>query len=116
MNSIKKEVCQRPAPLYAQLHINDSFFFYIFLEGDVQFNLKDYANDARGFKRAVNRVQYRGGQTNTERAFDLARQRMFTRVNGDRDYARNFILHLTANDKSAGKTYLNMFISKQDVV
>lgn len=91
-------------------------FFYIFLEGDVQFNLKDYANDARGFKRAVNRVQYRGGQTNTERAFDLARQRMFTRVNGDRDYARNFILHLTANDKSAGKTYLNMFISKQDVV
>ncbi|XP_071147595.1 collagen alpha-1(XII) chain-like [Mytilus edulis] len=70
--------------------------------GDVQFNLNDYVNDGAGFKRAVDRVSYRNDrETNTDKAIDKVRQRMFKKRQGDRDYARNFILLLTDNDKSA---------------
>ena len=72
--------------------------------GDVQFNLQDYDKNGAGFKRAVDRVSYRNDrETNTDKAIDKVRQRMFKKRQGDRDYARNFILLLTDNDKSAGK-------------
>ena len=71
-------------------------------DGDIQFNLDDYANDANGFRNAVNDVSYKGGKTNTHKAIDKVRTRMFRKREGDRDYARNFILLLTDNDKSEG--------------
>lgn len=80
-------------------------------DGDVQFNLDDYANDANGFRNAVNDVRYKGGKTNTHKAIDKVRTQMFRQREGDRDYARNFILLLTDNDRSEGTS---LFLSNNN--
>lgn len=67
---------------------------------DVQFNLNRYDNKAL-VKNRINSIVYRKGQTNTDRAIDAVRQRMFTPRSGDRDFARNLIVHLTGNDQSS---------------
>lgn len=68
-------------------------------DADVQFNLNDYdtTRDAR-FK--IDAMRYIPGQTNTANAIETARNTMFRTQNGDRDYARNFIILLTGNEKS----------------
>lgn len=67
---------------------------------DVQFNLDTY-DQKKSIKNRIDYIQYRWGSTNTERALDAVRQRMFTPGNGDRDYARNLIVHITGNDESS---------------
>jgi hypothetical protein len=67
---------------------------------DVQFNLDRYDNKA-SMKNRIRNIRYRGGRTNTDRALDAVRQRMFTPRNGDRGFARNLIVHITGNDRSS---------------
>lgn len=69
---------------------------------DIQFQLGNYKSQ-RSVQRAIDRVQYRPGETNTAKAFDIVRTQMFKRRNGDRSFARNFILYLTGNDESENK-------------
>ncbi|XP_021375367.1 uncharacterized protein LOC110464458 isoform X14 [Mizuhopecten yessoensis] len=69
---------------------------------DVQFQLGNY-NTQESVQRAINRVQYRPGETNTAKAFDIVRTQMFKRRSGDRSFARNFILYLTGSDESENK-------------
>lgn len=66
---------------------------------DVQFNLNDHLNQ-RSIRPAIDRIQHRPGQTNTAKAFETVRTQMFRPQRGDRDYARNYILLLTGNEKS----------------
>lgn len=66
----------------------------------VQFNLDRY-DQKKFIKNRIDNIQYRSGKTNTDRALDAVRQRMFTPRNGDRDYARNLIVHITGNDESS---------------
>lgn len=66
---------------------------------DVQINLDRY-NDKASIMNRISNIYYRSGRTNTDRALDAVRQRMFTRRNGDRDFARNLIVHITGNDRS----------------
>lgn len=68
-------------------------------DSSVQFNLNDY-NSGNDVKNAVDGVKYSGGITNTAQAIDTARTQMFRSDRGDRDYARNFILLMTGQDKS----------------
>jgi collagen type VI alpha len=68
-------------------------------DSDVQFHLNGYSSSG-DVKNAVDGVNYKGGITNTAQAIDKARTDMFTRDQGDRDYARNFILLITGQDKS----------------
>jgi hypothetical protein len=71
-------------------------------DADVQFHLNGYSSSG-DVKNAVDGVNYKGGITNTAQAIDKARTDMFTRDQGDRDYARNFILLITGQDKSLSK-------------
>lgn len=69
-------------------------------DADVQFDLKDYRTK-QDVLNAVDNVQYKpGGTTNVAGAFDTVRQRMFKNAKGDRDFARNYILLLTGNERS----------------
>ncbi|CAG2185535.1 COL6A [Mytilus edulis] len=68
-------------------------------DSNVQFNLKDYQSSG-DVQNAVDQVGYKGGITNTAQAIDTARTQMFRPDQGDRDYARNFILLITGQDKS----------------
>ncbi|CAG2253559.1 COL6A [Mytilus edulis] len=68
-------------------------------DSNVQFNLKDYQSSG-DVQNAVDQVGYKGGVTNTAQAIDTARTQMFRPDQGDRDYARNFILLITGQDKS----------------
>lgn len=68
-------------------------------ESSVQFNLNDFKSSP-DVKNAVDNVRYSGGITNTAQAIDTARTQMFRADKGDRDYARNFILLMTGQDKS----------------
>ncbi|CAG2240336.1 COL6A [Mytilus edulis] len=68
-------------------------------DSNVQFNLKDYQSSG-DVQNAVDQVRFRGGVTNTAQAIDTARTQMFRPDQGDRDYARNFILLITGQDKS----------------
>ncbi|XP_033728441.1 uncharacterized protein LOC117317678 isoform X2 [Pecten maximus] len=69
---------------------------------DIQFQLGNHKSQ-RSVQRAIDRVQYRPGDTNTAEAFDIVRTQMFKRRSGDRSFARNFILYLTGNDESENK-------------
>lgn len=69
---------------------------------DIQFQLGNYVTQ-ESVKKAVNRVQYRPGETNTAKAFDIVRTQMFKRRSGDRRFARNFIVYLTGTDKTDDK-------------
>ena len=68
-------------------------------DSNVQFNLNDYQSSGN-VRKAVDNVSYQGGITNTAQAIDTARIQMFRPDQGDRDYARNFILLVTGQDKS----------------
>ncbi|CAC5426245.1 unnamed protein product [Mytilus coruscus] len=68
-------------------------------DSNVQFNLKDYQSSGN-VRKAVDNVRYQGGITNTAQAIDTARTQMFRPDQGDRDYARNFILLITGQNKS----------------
>ncbi|OPL33400.1 hypothetical protein AM593_06933, partial [Mytilus galloprovincialis] len=68
-------------------------------DSNIQFNLKDYQSSG-DVHNAVDQVRFRGGVTNTAQAIDTARTQMFRPDQGDRDYARNFILLITGQDKS----------------
>lgn len=59
--------------------------------------------DKESALRGVNRIRYTPGRTNTDRAIDYVRQYMFTPYRGDRDFARNLVVLLTANDQSADR-------------
>lgn len=59
--------------------------------------------DKESALRGVNRIRYTPGRTNTDRAIDYVRQYMFTTYRGDRDFARNLVVLLTANDQSADR-------------
>lgn len=45
-------------------------------------------------------VGYRPGSKNTAAALKFARKQMFTAANGDRDFAKNYIILLTGDDRS----------------
>lgn len=66
---------------------------------NIQFNLDDHLTQS-GLSPAIQRIQYQPGETNTAKALESVRTRMFRRSEGDRDYARNFILLLTGNEES----------------
>ena len=66
---------------------------------DSQFQLRDHTT-SDSIVRAVDRVQYRPGSTNTRQALDSVRTSMFRKRRGDRDYARNFVILLTGQDRS----------------
>lgn len=69
-------------------------------DADVQFDLKDYGNKEDIFK-AIDNIQYQeGGTTDVAKAFDKVRNDMFKQPKGDRDFARNYILLLTGNERS----------------
>ena len=67
-----------------------------------EWDLRDYRTKDE-IIRAVERIGYRNGETNTANAINYARQRMFTRRYGDRDFARNFIILLTGTDESTDR-------------
>ncbi|XP_060566778.1 uncharacterized protein LOC132725621 isoform X26 [Ruditapes philippinarum] len=64
-----------------------------------QFDLNDNDNKA-DVLAAIDRVDYKPGSKNTASAFKYARSRMFTPQNGDRDFAENYIIHLTGGGPS----------------
>ncbi|KAJ8319985.1 hypothetical protein KUTeg_001572 [Tegillarca granosa] len=66
---------------------------------DVQFNLKDYTTQAE-MAPAIDVIDYKHGETDTAKAFEAVRTRMFRAEKGDRDFARNYILYLTGNERS----------------
>lgn len=63
-------------------------------------HLKRY-NEKDKVLRAVERIGYTPGRTNTDRAINYVRQNMFLPYRGDRNFARNIVVLLTSNDKSA---------------
>ena len=68
-------------------------------DADPQFGLDDYSK-SNDIMDAVDNVRYKDGLTNTAQAIDYARTNMFQTPEGDRDYARNFILLVTGQDES----------------
>lgn len=60
---------------------------------DIHFQLGDYT-DTKRMLEALS-LRFTGGTTNTAEALRVARQNMFTRLNGDRDDALNVIILLT---------------------
>ena len=68
----------------------------------VQWNLNDYTTK-NDIVNAVDRVGYSPGRKNTAQAIDYATNQMFTQPNGDRDFARNYIVLLTGEDESTDK-------------
>lgn len=65
----------------------------------LQWNLRDFNRKDQIINRAE-RITYNAGQRNTADAINFARTRMFVRSNGDRSYARNFIILLTGEKES----------------
>ncbi|KAH3749738.1 hypothetical protein DPMN_184248, partial [Dreissena polymorpha] len=86
-----------------QMNIDDEEFRVGYLiysnTGYKQFDLKDHLTKA-DVQAAVNRVVYRPGTKNTATALKHVRTKMFTPENGDRDFAKNYIIHLTGNGTS----------------
>ncbi|XP_052234869.1 uncharacterized protein LOC127847186 [Dreissena polymorpha] len=86
-----------------QMNIDDEEFRVGYLiysnTGYKQFDLKDHLTKA-DVQAAVNRVVYRPGTKNTAAALKHVRTKMFTPENGDRDFAKNYIIHLTGNGTS----------------
>ncbi|KAK3083543.1 hypothetical protein FSP39_025167 [Pinctada imbricata] len=69
---------------------------------EVQWNLREYSTK-NDIIRAVNRIGYRPGRTNTAQALEYVKNSMFRRSAGDRDFARDFIILLTGQDDSTDK-------------
>ena len=67
-----------------------------------QWNLNDYTRK-NDIIRAVDRVGYNPGERNTAQAIDYVTNQMFTQSNGDRDFARNYIVLLTGEDESTDR-------------
>ncbi|XP_021339496.1 von Willebrand factor-like, partial [Mizuhopecten yessoensis] len=68
----------------------------------VQNQLDDYLT-RDGVVAAIDNVRYQAGETNTADALEYVRTRMFRPNNGDRDFARNYILLITGNDESTDR-------------
>ena len=68
-------------------------------DADIQFDLNSH-DTTKEARFDVDSMQYNGGDANTANAIDVARQQMFTTGKGDRDYARNYIILLTGQDRS----------------
>ena len=76
----------------------------------VQWNLNDYATKNE-IIQAVGGVGYNPGERNTAQAIDYATNQMFTQSNGDRDFARNYIVLLTGESESTDRydAYLSAY-------
>lgn len=68
----------------------------------VEWELNRFRNKD-GIIRAVDNIGYKTGQRNTARAINYANKRMFTPRNGDRNFARNFIILLTGEKESTDR-------------
>lgn len=68
----------------------------------IQWQLKDYDKKDK-IIRAVDRIVYNTGERNTAQAINDANKYMFTRRNGDRNFARNFIILLTGEKESTDR-------------
>ncbi|KAL3854733.1 hypothetical protein ACJMK2_013983 [Sinanodonta woodiana] len=64
-----------------------------------EFNLNQYKKKA-DVLRQVDRISYRPGQTNTASALKYVRTNMFRESNGDRNFAKNYVILITGNEKS----------------
>ncbi|KAK3599021.1 hypothetical protein CHS0354_012500 [Potamilus streckersoni] len=64
-----------------------------------EFNLNQYKKKSEVL-RQVDRIGYRPGQTNTAAALKYARTNMFRDSNGDRAFAKNYLILITGNEKS----------------
>ena len=84
--------------LSSRLSIDDEKFrvgVMVYSTGsNVEFNLDEY-NTNEGVLAGVGDVTYLPGPRTTTKAINFVRQRMFTTANGDRPWARNYILLLT---------------------
>ena len=68
----------------------------------VQWNLNEYGTKNE-IIQAVDRVSYNPGERNTDQAIDYVTNQMFTQSNGDRDFARNYIVLLTGESESTDR-------------
>jgi hypothetical protein len=68
-------------------------------DADIQFDLNSH-DTTKEARFDVDSMKYNGGDVNTANAIDVARQQMFTTEKGDRDYARNYIILLTGQERS----------------
>ena len=68
----------------------------------VQWHLNDYTK-RNEIIQAVDGVGYNPGERNTAQAIDYVTNQMFTQPNGDRDFARNYIVLLTGEDESTDR-------------
>ena len=67
---------------------------------DKQWDLNDYTSKS-DVLNAIDRVTYKFGRSsNAAEAIRMVRRRMFNDRNGDRDFARNLIFLMTANERS----------------
>lgn len=66
-------------------------------EQEMTYHMNTYNTRDRAVN-GINQVQYLQGETNTAAAFDYVRENMFTSNNGDRPWARNYILLLTGSE------------------
>ena len=60
----------------------------------MKFQLNTY-DEMREAAHAVRAIQYRGGRTNLEAAFEYVQNVMFKPENGDRPWARNIVIVMT---------------------
>ena len=71
----------------------------------VAWNLNDYGYEDDVISAVGTKMSNRpGGRPDLGRAFDTVRGQMFTYRNGDRRNARNFIIMMTANDRSTSRS------------
>ena len=68
----------------------------------VQWNLNEYLTKSE-IVNAVDGVNYNPGERNTAEAIAYATDQMFTQPNGDRDFARNYIVLLTGESESTDR-------------
>ena len=68
----------------------------------VQWNLNDYQTQ-NDIIQAVDAIGHNPGERNTAQAIDYVTNQMFTQQNGDRDFARNYIVLLTGEDESTDR-------------
>ena len=69
-------------------------------DANIQFNMNKFDSKA-DILNAVDNVKFKGSSgTDVAKALDTARQKMFRPRKGDRDYARNYIVLLTGNERS----------------
>ncbi|XP_041374199.1 uncharacterized protein LOC121387240 [Gigantopelta aegis] len=71
---------------------------------NIGFNLNDYGFQSDVINAFGTKLKNRpGGEPDFASAFDRVRQTMFTKSNGDRPNARNFVMLLTGNERSLKK-------------